>query len=79
MLGAIITGGIAGWLAGLIMKGEGYGILINIILGIVGGAIGNWVLNALGFYKGDSFIPSLLTALLGAVILISIVRAIRKK
>ncbi len=43
MLYAIIVGLIAGWLAGVVMKGGGYGILIDILLGIVGGLLGNWI------------------------------------
>jgi uncharacterized membrane protein YeaQ/YmgE (transglycosylase-associated protein family) len=43
MLGSIIIGGIAGWIAGKIMKGGGFGILINILLGIVGGVVGRWI------------------------------------
>ena len=79
MLGAIITGGIAGWLAGMLMKGEGYGIWINILLGIIGGSVGGWVLRSLGFYKADSFIADIITGVLGAVILIALYRVIKKK
>ena len=49
MLYAVIVGLIAGWATGKIMKGSGYGVLVDIILGIVGGILGNWILGLLGF------------------------------
>lgn len=48
-IGAIIIGGIAGWLAGKVMRGGGFGVLINVIIGIVGGVIGNWLIGILPF------------------------------
>ena len=47
LLYSLLIGAIAGWLAGKIMKGGGFGLLINIILGIVGGAVGNWLFRCL--------------------------------
>ncbi len=79
MIWSIIVGGIAGWLAGAIMKGEGYGLLLNILLGIVGGAFGGWVFRFFGFTPGTGFIPQLITALVGALILIYLYRALKKK
>ena len=48
ILYALLIGALAGWLAGKIMKGGGYGTLLNIILGIIGGAVGNWLFGTLG-------------------------------
>ncbi|MFY0644700.1 MAG: GlsB/YeaQ/YmgE family stress response membrane protein [Bacteroidia bacterium] len=76
---SIVVGGIAGWLAGALMKGKGYGLLQNILLGIVGGALGGWVFRFFGFTAGEGFIPQLITAVIGAVIIISLYRAIKKK
>ena len=60
MLYSIIIGGIAGWIAGNLMKGGGYGIFKNILLGIVGGFVGGWLFNQLGiglvFFIGFTFI-----------------------
>jgi uncharacterized membrane protein YeaQ/YmgE (transglycosylase-associated protein family) len=54
----ILAGLIAGWAAGQIMKGGGYGPLMDILLGIVGGIIGGWLFNALGIYPGGSSVAS---------------------
>ncbi len=74
----LLIGGVAGWLAGLIMKGKGFGILVNIIVGIIGGIIGGWVFGALGI-GGETLIWSLITALVGAIILLFIVSLFKKK
>jgi len=73
----IIVGLIAGWAAGKIMKGGGYGVIADIILGILGAILGGWVVGALGF-GGGGLIWSILVAILGAVILIWITRLLRK-
>jgi uncharacterized membrane protein YeaQ/YmgE (transglycosylase-associated protein family) len=73
----LIIGGVAGWLAGQIMKGRGFGILGNIVVGIVGGIVGGMMLGLLGF-QGSGLIASLVTALLGAIVLLAIVGAIKK-
>lgn len=77
LIGSLIIGGVAGWLAGRIMKGEGYGVLMNILLGIVGGLIGGWVFSLLGLAT-TSIIGQLICATVGAVLLIFLVRALRK-
>ncbi|HEX9115407.1 MAG TPA: GlsB/YeaQ/YmgE family stress response membrane protein [Anaerolineae bacterium] len=79
ILSWIIVGLIAGWLAGLVMKGGGYGILGDIILGIVGALIGGFLVGALtgnpGAVNGIN-LTSILVAFIGAVILVAIVRAV---
>lgn len=72
----LIVGAIAGWLAGLIMKGGGYGILGDIVVGIIGAFIGGLVLSILGVGGSAGFIGSIVVALIGAIILIAIVRAV---
>ena len=69
----IIIGGVAGWLAGLIMKGRGFGILSNIIVGIVGAVLGGWLLGAAGVWPGGGVAGELLTALLGAIVLLGLI------
>ena len=66
----IIVGLIAGWLAGKIMKGKGYGTLGDIVLGKVGAIVGGWILRVLGLYSSGGIIPSILVATFGAVLLI---------
>jgi uncharacterized membrane protein YeaQ/YmgE (transglycosylase-associated protein family) len=72
ILGWIVIGLIAGWLAGKISRGEGYGCITDIVLGLVGALIGGWIFVRLGIL-GGGFIYSLAAATLGAVILVSIV------
>jgi uncharacterized membrane protein YeaQ/YmgE (transglycosylase-associated protein family) len=72
ILGWIVIGLIAGWLAGKISRGEGYGCVTDIVLGLVGSLLGGWIFVHLGI-RGGGFIYSLAAATLGAVILVSIV------
>jgi len=78
LLGWIVIGLIAGWLAGKISRGEGYGCLTDIVLGLVGSLLGGWIFVKLGIL-GGGFIYSLAAATLGAVILVSIVHLIAGK
>ena len=77
LLWSLIIGGIAGWLAGTIMKGEGYGLLVNILLGIVGGLVGGWVFSLLGI-TATNLIGQLICATVGALLLIVLVQRLRK-
>ena len=74
----IVVGGIAGWLAGKVMKGGGFGVLMDIVIGIVGAMIGGWVFGMLGIFSGGGLIGSILVAFVGACILLWIVRLIKK-
>jgi len=74
----IVVGLIAGWLAGQVMKGGGYGVLVDIILGILGGILGGWIFGMLGIWRGGGIIGSLIVAFIGAVILVSITRLLKK-
>jgi uncharacterized membrane protein YeaQ/YmgE (transglycosylase-associated protein family) len=77
LLWFLLIGLIAGWLAGIIMKGSGYGVIGDIVIGIIGALIGGHVLGWLGIAT-YGLIGSLLTALVGAIILIFIVRLIKR-
>jgi uncharacterized membrane protein YeaQ/YmgE (transglycosylase-associated protein family) len=70
----VIVGLIAGWAAGKLMKGSGYGTLMDIVLGIVGAIVGGFVMRTLGFAGQGGMIYTILVAILGAVILIVLVR-----
>ncbi len=74
----LLIGLIAGWATGKIMKGSGYGVLTDILLGIVGALIGSRVLGLLGIYTSGALIPSILVAIVGAIILVALVRLIKK-
>ncbi len=71
IIGWLLIGLIAGWLAGKIARGRGFGCITDIVLGIVGSFIGGWVFVKLGIF-GGGFWYSLAAATLGAVILVSI-------
>ncbi|AOY89646.1 transglycosylase [Marinobacter salinus] len=73
----LIIGGVAGWLAGLIMKGRGFGVLANIGIGIVGSFIGGFVFRLLGLMAHGA-VGELVTATFGAILLLAIVSAIKK-
>ena len=71
LLGWLIIGLIAGWLAGKIARGRGFGCITDIILGLIGGVLGGWIFTRLGIV-GYGFLFSLAAATLGAVILVAI-------
>jgi len=77
ILYVIIVGGIAGWLASLLIKGRGSGIIINVFVGIVGAMIGNWVFQAAGWGSGDGMVANIFVAFVGASILLAILRVIK--
>jgi uncharacterized membrane protein YeaQ/YmgE (transglycosylase-associated protein family) len=73
----IVVGLIAGWAAGKIMKGGGYGTVMDIVLGVVGAVVGGWLLGMLGISAGG-LIGTILVAIVGAVFLIWLSRMIKK-
>jgi uncharacterized membrane protein YeaQ/YmgE (transglycosylase-associated protein family) len=73
-----IVGLIAGFLAGKVMKGGGFGVVMDIVIGIVGAMIGGWVFGLIGIYSGGGLIGSILVAFVGACILLWLVRLIKK-
>ena len=78
LLYSIIVGLIAGWLAGVVMKGGGYGPLVDIILGILGGILGGWIFSLLGVSAGGGLIGSIVVAFIGAVVLVAATRVLRR-
>lgn len=73
----IITGLIAGWLAGLIIKGRGFGLLGNIIIGLIGGLLGGWLFSLVGV-SVPGWPGQILVAAVGAIVLVFIVRILRR-
>lgn len=69
---SLLFGGIAGWIAGLIKKGHGFGIIGNILVGIVGGFIGSFLFSLIGL-ETTYFIGELISAVVGAIILLSLI------
>ena len=74
----ILVGLVAGWLAGKVMKGGGYGIIVDIILGIAGAFIGGWIFSSLGIFPGYGVIGSIIVAFIGAIILVGLTRLIKR-
>jgi uncharacterized membrane protein YeaQ/YmgE (transglycosylase-associated protein family) len=74
----LIVGAIAGWLAGMVVKGGGFGLIGDIIVGIVGALIAGWLLPRLGIYIGHGFVAAVIDAFIGAVILLLIIRLVRR-
>ncbi|MEP7129343.1 MAG: GlsB/YeaQ/YmgE family stress response membrane protein, partial [Chitinophagales bacterium] len=75
----ILIGAVCGWLAGNIMKGSGFGLLGNIVVGIIGGVVGGWLFSMLGISSSSGLIGSMVTAVVGAVALIFVVGLVSKK
>lgn len=73
----IIIGAVAGWLAGLLVKGSGFGLLADIAVGIVGAFVGGWLAGLLGIGAGAGLIGSIIVATIGAVVLLLALRAIK--
>ena len=74
----ILVGLVAGWLTGKIMKGSGYGFIVDILLGIAGALVGGFIADHLGLDAHGGFIHSTLIALAGAILLVVILRLIKK-
>ena len=77
LLWFLVIGLVAGWLAGKVMKGGGYGVIGDLVLGVVGAFIGGRIFGALGIAAGG-FIGSLITATVGAVVLVLAIRLIKR-
>ena len=74
----LVVGAVAGWLAGTLVKGGGFGLIGDIVVGIIGAFIGGWLAGVLGLHIGGGIIASILTATLGAVVLILLLRLVRR-
>jgi uncharacterized membrane protein YeaQ/YmgE (transglycosylase-associated protein family) len=78
LLVVLLIGAIAGWLAGLIVKGGGFGLVGNIVVGVIGAALAGWLLPRLGFALGGGLIGAIIHATIGAVILLLVVRVLKR-
>ncbi|TIX44524.1 MAG: GlsB/YeaQ/YmgE family stress response membrane protein [Mesorhizobium sp.] len=74
----IIIGAVAGWLAGLIVKGFGLGLVGNIVVGIVGALIAGWLFPRMGFAIGGGIFASIIHATIGAVILLVLIKLVKQ-
>jgi len=76
MLGTIILGLIAGWIAGLVMRGSGFGVIADIIIGLVGAVIGRWIFSFVGA-SPHGRIGYLAMSVVGAIVLVALVHTLR--
>ena len=74
----LLVGAISGWLAGLIVRGIGFGLIGNIVVGIVGAFIAAWLLPRIGIVIGGGIVASIINATIGAVVLLVIIGLIKR-
>jgi uncharacterized membrane protein YeaQ/YmgE (transglycosylase-associated protein family) len=78
ILAALVIGAIAGWLAGLIVRGAGFGLIGNIVIGIIGALVASWLLPQLGVSLGGSALRDIINATIGAVVVLVILSLVRR-
>jgi len=78
LLYTILLGAFIGWLAGKLTKGSGFGAVGNILVGIVGGALGGFLFDVVGLVEDGSLIGSLITGVVGALVLLFLVGKLKK-
>ncbi len=74
----LIVGAIAGWLAGIVVRGGGFGLIGDIIVGIIGAFIAGWLFPQLGFHLAVGIVGIILDAAIGAIVLLLLIRIIRR-
>ena len=74
----LLIGAVAGWLAGTLMKGRGFGVLGNIVVGILGAFVGGFVFDALGISIAAGIVGSIFTATIGAAVLLFVIGLLKK-
>lgn len=74
----LVIGAVAGWLAGLIVKGYGFGLVGNIVVGIIGAVLAGWLLPLAGFVLIGGIVAEIINAIIGAVILLLIIGLFKK-
>ena len=77
LLVILFVGLVAGWLAGQIVQGTGFGIIGDMAIGIVGAFIGDWMLPRLGIQLGFGIIGAIIDAAIGAIVLLLVIRLVR--
>jgi len=78
LLWFLIVGLIAGWLAGLLVKGGGFGLVGDLVVGVIGAFLGGFLFSSLGVSAGGGLIGSIIVATIGAVVLLFLVRLIKR-
>ncbi|MEC3906351.1 GlsB/YeaQ/YmgE family stress response membrane protein [Tamlana sp. 2201CG12-4] len=78
LLYALLIGAIAGWLAGKLMKGGGFGLLLNIVIGIIGGIVGNWLFGILNISLFGGVLGDIITGAIGACAILFVAGLFKK-
>jgi uncharacterized membrane protein YeaQ/YmgE (transglycosylase-associated protein family) len=78
LLYLLFIGAVAGWITGLITKGKSFGIIVNIMVGVLGAVVGGWLFRLLGIHTSGGLFGELLTAVVGAIILLWASRQLKK-
>jgi len=74
----LIVGLVAGWLAGMLVKGGGFGLIGDLVVGVIGAILGGWLFSAFGASAGGGLVGSIIVATIGAVVLLLIVRLVKR-
>ena len=77
LLVILVVGLVAGWLAGKIVRGSGFGLIGDLLIGIVGAFIGDWLLPRIGIHLGIGIVAGMMNATIGAIFLLLVVRLVR--
>jgi uncharacterized membrane protein YeaQ/YmgE (transglycosylase-associated protein family) len=77
LLVIVLVGVVAGWLAGKIVDGGGFGFIGDLVVGVIGAFIGDWLLPRLGIHLGVGLIAAIINATIGAVVLLLLIRLVR--
>ena len=78
IIAAIVIGAVTGWLAGLIVRGAGFGLIGNIVIGILGALVASWILPQLGVMLAAGTLGRILDATIGAIIILVILSLVRR-
>ncbi len=78
VIAALVIGAIAGWLAGQIVRGAGFGLIGNIVIGIIGALVAGWLLPQLGVNLGSGTFRDIINATIGAVVVLVILSLVRR-
>lgn len=74
----LLVGAVAGWLAGLVVKGSGFGILGDIVVGIIGAFVAGWLFPTLGVSLGSGIVAAILHSAIGAVLFLVVLRLLKR-
>jgi uncharacterized membrane protein YeaQ/YmgE (transglycosylase-associated protein family) len=78
LIAALIIGAVAGWLAGLFVKGSGFGLIGDIVVGILGAVVASWIFPALGLSLGGGWVGAILSAAIGAILILVVVKLVKR-